>query len=401
MLNRRHILVAMLAGAGWTTIALGQTAGYLNRAVEAIAVTPEPGTAGLYRIDVAWTNAADVQTTETVNLNTDIEIFVNGIPSGVAAHNESHLGPISCESVCDPSCNYGRRCAKRKTGFGCICKNGSTRSFDQIPLSSGDQITAVVSVGPGGFVEGDTSDDSLTITFAGDQIGWNRRVNSVTLLPTPGAPDGTYDIHIAWSSMTRGIEGDDFGLSAEVQVSVNGVPAGLVTSERYHDLDINDLCYHPAPQSDDDCLGGSCGLWSDDINDIAAFPLECVLFHPVEAPPLCWCEAEASIVVPGLTLSEGDEVGVQLVPLPGTPAELGGLTYDDTASATLTTTCGDFDGDGDVDTIDFTVFVQCFGGSNNPPAPTCPPGVDADCDNDGDVDVADFLDFGQNFTGSL
>ena len=65
------------------------------------------------------------------------------------------------------------------------------------------------------------------------------------------------------------------------------------------------------------------------------------------------------------------------------------------------TTCGDFDGDGDVDLTDFTQFQLCFGGSNVPPAPTCPPGVDADCDGDGDVDLADFLIFQNNFTGSL
>ena len=63
--------------------------------------------------------------------------------------------------------------------------------------------------------------------------------------------------------------------------------------------------------------------------------------------------------------------------------------------------CGDFDGDGDVDLTDFATFQLCFAGSANPPAATCPAGVDADCDNDGDVDLADFLIFQQNFTGSL
>jgi len=72
-----------------------------------------------------------------------------------------------------------------------------------------------------------------------------------------------------------------------------------------------------------------------------------------------------------------------------------------TANFEVSSVCGDFDGDGDVDLSDFTQFQLCFGGSNNPPAPTCPPGVDADCDDDGDVDLADFLIFQNNFTGSL
>lgn len=62
---------------------------------------------------------------------------------------------------------------------------------------------------------------------------------------------------------------------------------------------------------------------------------------------------------------------------------------------------GDFDNDGDIDTEDFNIFVQCFGGSANPPAATCPAGVDADSDGDGDVDITDFLLFAQNFTGAL
>lgn len=64
-------------------------------------------------------------------------------------------------------------------------------------------------------------------------------------------------------------------------------------------------------------------------------------------------------------------------------------------------TPGDFDGDGDVDTSDFAAFAQCFGGSANPPAGTCPAGVNADLDGDGDVDALDFVLFAQNYTGSL
>jgi hypothetical protein len=66
----------------------------------------------------------------------------------------------------------------------------------------------------------------------------------------------------------------------------------------------------------------------------------------------------------------------------------------------IPTLAGDFDGDGDVDTADFAIFGQCFGGALNPQAPACPAGVDADLDGDGDVDTADFAIFSHHFTGS-
>jgi hypothetical protein len=41
------------------------------------------------------------------------------------------------------------------------------------------------------------------------------------------------------------------------------------------------------------------------------------------------------------------------------------------------------------------------GGANNPPAASCPLGVDAHLDSDGDVDLSDFTIFAQNFTGAM
>lgn len=61
----------------------------------------------------------------------------------------------------------------------------------------------------------------------------------------------------------------------------------------------------------------------------------------------------------------------------------------------------DHDSDGDVDLGDFSQFSLCFGGSLNPPAGTCPPGVDADCDNDSDVDQTDFYSLSLAFTGPM
>jgi len=77
-----------------------------------------------------------------------------------------------------------------------------------------------------------------------------------------------------------------------------------------------------------------------------------------------------------------------------------GQSHTFTYTLTFGRDAGDLDGDGDVDLSDFVSFQLCYGGSNNPPAATCPAGVDADLDGDGDVDLADFLIFQQNFTGS-
>jgi len=78
------------------------------------------------------------------------------------------------------------------------------------------------------------------------------------------------------------------------------------------------------------------------------------------------------------------------------------LALDDALFAVTNYRCHlpDFDCDGDVDLTDFVSFQLCYGGSNNPPAPSCPECVDANLDGDGDVDLADFLIFQQNFTGS-
>lgn len=81
---------------------------------------------------------------------------------------------------------------------------------------------------------------------------------------------------------------------------------------------------------------------------------------------------------------------------PGTDSNGNGVP-DDCESAIP----ADFDGDGDVDTADFSQFAACFGGSFNPPAPSCPAGVNADLDGDSDVDAADFALFAQAFTGSM
>ncbi|MCP4593910.1 MAG: hypothetical protein GY842_24510 [bacterium] len=67
---------------------------------------------------------------------------------------------------------------------------------------------------------------------------------------------------------------------------------------------------------------------------------------------------------------------------------------------------GDYDGDGDVDLDDFTIFAECMEGPDAIPAPT-PPTTSDDCldtfdfEPDNDVDLADFAEFQEAFTGQI
>jgi len=60
---------------------------------------------------------------------------------------------------------------------------------------------------------------------------------------------------------------------------------------------------------------------------------------------------------------------------------------------------GDLDDDKQVDLRDFATFGLCFAGPGEPPADTCPEGVDADFDMDDDVDLDDHLLFVDALTG--
>lgn len=73
-----------------------------------------------------------------------------------------------------------------------------------------------------------------------------------------------------------------------------------------------------------------------------------------------------------------------------------GSALSDSASLG-STVASDFDGDGDVDLADFTVFLACFNGPQRAPAQ---PGCEAvDFDHDNDVDLSDFTVFLSCFNG--
>ncbi len=53
----------------------------------------------------------------------------------------------------------------------------------------------------------------------------------------------------------------------------------------------------------------------------------------------------------------------------------------------------DLDSNGNIDLHDWSLLQVCFGGSGNPPSPSCPAGIEADLDQDGEVDLDDYARF--------
>lgn len=98
----------------------------------------------------------------------------------------------------------------------------------------------------------------------------------------------------------------------------------------------------------------------------------------------------------GLGFSVGLQAGGELV-VAGARGDRGMVSR---TGAAYVVSCprlrGDFDGDGDVDISDFTVFAGCFTGSGTPCSGEC---CLADFDGDGDVDIADFNTFAGDFGG--
>jgi hypothetical protein len=94
-----------------------------------------------------------------------------------------------------------------------------------------------------------------------------------------------------------------------------------------------------------------------------------------------------------------DQPGIEYVRVSLVPADSMAVFLD---QVSIDTRCvsgpvtGDFDGDEDVDLVDYAWFQRCFTGSGVTPTPECQV---CDLDEDEDVDLTDFFSFQSNLNG--
>lgn len=359
-------LVAAMATLVLTTAAVKAQSPQYNRSIERLEVVDAGG--GQQRVHVQ----TRISATGFVVLNYDLTVLINGAPQ-TFPHDETYdwaTGGCSTGDACS-GCPASYSCIVGVPGAGCACGKWASYFTTPTTINPGAVVEAFIAPARGGDPEIDTSDDAQIMTYNGTPASWNRTIDNVSVAPASG---GLHEVHYDLG-LTLGNIGASADVSTDVDVLVNGQ---VVDTQRY------EVVATP-PQN------GGCGIGCTTFQ-----PCICVTIPSGQT--FCYCGGFITNGnSDGVHLDPGDEIVVILRPAPGALPELPGFGDDDEAQPG--SRCGDFDGDGDTDLGDFSVFALCFAGPNVPPAATCPVGVDADLDDDGDVDLSDFSQFSLCYTG--
>lgn len=392
-MTRKMAALVMVVG-GLVTAAVdvqAQTAPY-NRGIDRVEVVEAEN--GLQRVHVRVL----LKASGFVVLNYDLTVLVNGVPQTFPQDETYNWATGGCSSgdACS-GCPSGYSCIVGVPGAGCLCGKWASVFTTPQQIDPGDVVEAFITPARGGFPEIETNDDAHFHIHDGTEVYWNREIDFVEV--AGGGRGGDVDArdYLIWQRNGSAGTDNEMDLSSVIEIRRLSDNALLRTVDSYENHNNISPCVAEVPDDPSDCTS-SCG--TADLNDIVPFPLECELYFSSGEHPRCRCAASYSILVPNITIPDGDGALVILKPAPNALPELPGLEGDNEEPVIPGRPCGDFDGDGDTDGSDFGVFAQCFGGSFNPPAATCPPGADADLDDDGDVDAADFALFAQCFTGA-
>ncbi len=226
----------------------------------------------------------------------------------------------------------------------------------------------------GALPEDDPSGDALAAVFQGDPIYWNRKIDSVEVVPTPGVGASFFDVFFEID-----VEANYDGrlrLASQVELQVNGVPMGSLP------VIFDDLIFNPCkPECDIVCVvsaaAGDLGVCRED--DDGPLPCSCQL-------------APVGLTFEAVPATPGDEITVILRPAPGALPELPGFEEDDMRTEPVPDPCPwDLDADGVVGIGDLLALFSLWG-----PCPG-PPGCPGDFNGDGFVGVGDMLSMFANW----
>jgi hypothetical protein len=317
-------LLALALVAGLTSTTLAQVGA--ERAPEGLAVIPG-ATAGSYDIHLAWTIGLDGLTSAPLDLSSELELFVNGTArASLSVVASADGGAGDCTSGnCGGGCGGGYidgvfntlLCLEEGTS-GCSCQFPSILStFPSEPLSPGDEIMVILRPAPGAVPDKSGQIDIEIVSLLTEAIGWDRKLTSVEVVPTAGAPDSFFDVWVEVDFGSSGMSGA-LDLSPQAELILNGVSLGA----------FDPPCgpWYATPGSSCSlCDGSICGTIT--CNGQVVTEMRCTPDDDLGCG--CVSSSACQILVPGIILEPGDVLDVKLVPVPGALPELPGFEDDE------------------------------------------------------------------------
>jgi hypothetical protein len=143
--------------------------------------------------------------------------------------------------------------------------------------------------------------------WAQTQSSWNRKVEAIAMTSAPGAPAGTYDIHVVWSNALDLADSEELNLNSDLVIAINGTAVETIAQDQSFFGPIS-------------CAVGcqpECNFGRDCKKKAAG----------------CDCMASVIVAAGPFSLSSGDQVEATIVPARGGVAEQ--LTDDDVRTATF------------------------------------------------------------------
>ncbi len=291
------------------------------------------------------------------DVSTVVSVVINGvtfanIPFSIQVDPGTILGG-PCGGTCGSGIVNGM-----STALFCIdglCQFPPITANVPIPATVGDVIEVILLPPPGALPDTNTTDDQRTINFDGNQVGWNRAIKNLQVLPSVGGPvtelvqfDVFFDVEYSTFGLLQTTR-----LGVEPLLLINGIPQpNLVNGCGDWIAAPFDVCQL--------CTLFLCGTASCGGQNIQLF---CRVIENDNNLSACACVGEQSYSFQGISITPADVITVILRPSPGTLPELPPFDDDDTEQyPNGCLTCGgDVNGDGMVDAADLAALLGNWG----------------------------------------
>lgn len=340
------LIVMLLTMATADAVVLGQPVPAWNRRVTGISLTEAP--TGGFDVTAEWRIDLEGSSSVPVEIGADVDLSIAGGPPTTTTAEECLIwdlgdgGAFDCTGRPDGTTCGTASISGTPVSLTCdadteTCSTPlSSATFPAIPLMVEDVVVVLLRPAPGALPDSSPADDDDgRLTFG----TWNRKLVSVDLVPTSGAPPNTFDI-------TAQVLIEKFNAATvPLNLGIDTVPV------------VGECCEDPCccPACSPECGGTGCGndvplTWpdvptEDNVSGELCPALGCTGSCGSVTGPIgtfaancnnvdCVCRSDLlTLTWPAVFASPGDVITVILRPAPGALPELPGFGDDEMSIA--------------------------------------------------------------------